>query len=457
VTAPPTPPPLSSWSEPTRALHEAIDARIRATGRPDLHPDGPTVLPDLIGARGMVAWQEGKGTMAFLNETCWSELPVVYARYGTDAGVGLIRRLRALYDARAAVVTDCGMQAVSLVIDVLMGPKEGDATRGHAVLSRQIYGKSRTYLEWLAQRLGYEITVVDEVDAPTLEQVVRPDTRLVLVETYSNPLTRALDPDAVGAKVVELRASRAPRLRLVVDDTIATPWGPKRSLLSREGVDVVVAAGTKAVGGQDRDILGYVVSQDISLMNEVMDLQAMRGGTLSWRAAEVVARDLEHAGELHRRRCAGATQVAAFLASHADVEAVYHPSLPDHPDREIVERVYARPGSLLAFRIRGLDEDGTLHFCNVLAMTCIVRYALSFDGLVTKVNHHQTVSEFFTPAPRLRRQGIDRLVRLAVGIEAGDDLVAALAWALDAHRRLSPDDVADWQRRRAADLGIPLP
>ena len=78
-------------------------------------------------------------------------------------------------------------------------------------------------------------------------------------------------------------------------------------------------------------------------------------------------------------------------------------------------------------------------------MTGVVRYALSFDGLVTKVNHHTTVSEYFTPAPRLRRQGIDRLVRLAVGTEDPVDLIASLAWALDHHREISAEHVKDWQ------------
>ena len=84
----------------------------------------------------------------------------------------------------------------------------------------------------------------------------------------------------------------------------------------------------------------------------------------------------------------------------------------------------------------------------------MVRYALSFDGLATKVNHHRTVSEYFTPADQLRRSGFDRLIRLAVGVEDADDVVACLNWTLHHGDRVTPDELAAWQRARAAELGM---
>ncbi len=133
---------------------------------------------------------------------------------------------------------------------------------------------------------------------------------------------------------------------------------------------------------------------------------------------------------MHARRSATATRVARFLASHPKVSEVFHPSLPSHPDAKAIARDYVRHGSLLSFRIAGADEERTRHFADVLATCVIVRYALSFDGLATKVNHHKTVSEYFTPIDRLQRNGFDRLIRLAVGLEDADDLCAALNWTL---------------------------
>jgi cystathionine beta-lyase/cystathionine gamma-synthase len=146
--------------------------------------------------------------------------------------------------------------------------------------------------------------------------------------------------------------------------------------------------------------------------------------------------------------------VAAFLAQHPVVSEVFHPSLPDHPDAAAIAKHYVRPGSLLSFRVAGADEARTRHFADVLATCVIVRYALSFDGLASKVNHHQTVSEYFTPPPQLRRSGFDRLIRLAVGLEDAEDLIAALNWTLHHGDRVSTADLAEWQRARMANLRV---
>ncbi len=183
--------------------------------------------------------------------------------------------------------------------------------------------------------------------------------------------------------------------------------------------------------------------------------------------------------DAHAHRCASASKVAAFLSRHPRVSEVFHPSLPSHPDRRAIEQQYARTGSLLSFRIKdestssgsqrpfdelrvvpseveaeSRGEDRARHFADVLATTVIVRYALSFDGLATKVNHHRTVSEYFTAPEQLRRNGFDRLIRLAIGLEHPDDLIAALNWTLHHGDRISAADVELWQRQRAATLGI---
>jgi cystathionine beta-lyase/cystathionine gamma-synthase len=133
---------------------------------------------------------------------------------------------------------------------------------------------------------------------------------------------------------------------------------------------------------------------------------------------------------------------------------VFHPSLPSHPDAAVIRDQYVRHGSLLSFRVAGADEARTRHVADVLATTIVVRYALSFDGLATKVNHHQTVSEYFTAPAQLERNGFDRLIRLGIGLEDPDDLIAALNWALHHADTISPDNLAAWQRRRMESLGV---
>jgi cystathionine gamma-synthase len=311
-----------------------------------------------------------------------------------------------------------------------------------------VYNKSRSYLERLAGRLGGSISVVDDGDHDALRAALRPTTALVFAETFTNPLMRAQDPPALAAIC---RAQKG--VKLVIDDTIATPWALERPLLEM-GVDVVVASGTKALGGQDRDMWGYVATNDSDLGNQVMDLVALRGGNLDWRRAEVIAAELDGAKALHARRCDSATAIARFLERHPRVAEVFHPSLPDHPDAAAIAAHYRRHGSLVSFRVKDADEQRTRHLADALATTVVVRYALSFDGLCTKVNHHQTVSEYFTPPDRLKRDGFDRLIRLGVGTEDPDDVIAALNWMLHHGDELGSDELDNWQAERAASLAL---
>lgn len=439
-------PPLDAMSTATRSLHDAIDAHAKRTGIPYLHPDEPTVQLDLLGSKQVIEWQEGKAAFLFASEGCWSELPHLYARYGTTATAGLIAKLKALEHASAALVCDSGMQATALAFDVLMEPG------AHAVIMRQVYNKTRSYLEWMSARVGGAVTVVDDGDAAALEAAITPETRLVFAETFTNPLVRAQD-FAMLREVINRGRSIAPALRFVLDTTIASPWAFKTPPL-HNGADIIVASGTKSLGGNDRDMWGYIATNDTPFANAVMDLIAMRGGILDWRRAAAVSAALDGASESHARRSATASKVAAFLSNHPKVSEVFHPSLANHPDRLAIDRDYARHGSMLSFRVADADEDQTRHLADVLATTVIVRYALSFDGLATKVNHHRTVSEYFTAREQLKRNGFDRLVRLAVGLEDADDLIAALNWTLHHGDNVSAGDIEQWQQQRAASLGI---
>ena len=430
----------------TRDLHAAIDAHAKRTGIPYLHPDEPTVQLDLLGSKQVIEWQEGKAAFLFASEGCWSELPHLYARYGTTATAQLIAKLKTLEHASSALVCDSGMQATALAFDALMEPG------GHAVLMRQVYNKTRSYLEWMAARLNGSVTIVDDGDMGALAEAIRPGTRFIFAETFTNPLVRAQDFEALRS-VIERGRALAPALRFVLDTTIASPWAFKVPPLDN-GVDIVVASGTKSLGGNDRDMWGYLATNDTQFANSVMDLMAMRGGILDWRRAAAVCGAFDAASESHARRSQTAARVAAFLSAHPKVSEVFHPSLPNHPDRRAIDRQYARHGSMLSFRIREANEDRTRHFADVLATTVIVRYALSFDGLATKVNHHRTVSEYFTAPDQLKRNGFDRLIRLAVGLEDADDLIAALNWTLHHGDAISTADIESWQRQRAAALGI---
>lgn len=425
----------------TRALHDALDARARTEGVPWLHPDPArrTIQRDLLGSPEVVAWQEAKARFVVAGDGAWSELPHLYARYGTPGTAALIGALRAIEHARAAFVTDCGMQAVALVTDVLL-------TAGtHAIVMRQIYNKTKTFFEHTARRVGATLTFVDDGDPAAVAAARRPETALVFAETFTNPLMRAQDVPALAAA--------AAGAHLVIDATIATPWAFRRRLLEA-GATIVTGSLTKALGGQDAQLGGYIATNATDVGNQIMDMIAMRGGILDDERARRIASGLPAAEQAHARRCATARRVAAFLASHPRVERVFHPSLPDHPDAAVIARDYARTGSIVAFRVRAADEMRHRHVADVLASTGVPRYALSFDGLPTKVNHHKTVSEYFTPPDVVARLGIDRLVRLGIGIEDPDDLIACLNWTLHHADRVTTAELDAWRSERAAELQL---
>jgi cystathionine beta-lyase/cystathionine gamma-synthase len=424
-------------SAATRELHAALDAHARRDGAAWLHPDRRTIQRDLLGSPNVVSWQEAKAAFLLAGDGAWSELPHLYARYGTPGTRELIAGLRALEGARAALVTDSGMQAVALVCDAVL------QTGGHAVVMRQVYNKTRTFFEHSARRVGAEVTLVDDGDLAGLAAALRPSTRIVFAETFTNPLTRAQDVPAL-ARFTD---------RLVIDSTIATPWAFRTPLLAR-GARVVIGSLTKALGGQDTALGGYIATNDTELANQLMDLVAMRGGILDDERAQRVAAGLPTAERAFARRCQTASRVAGFLARHPFVERAFHPSLPDHPDAAVIARDYLRTGSLLAFRVAGADELRHRHIGDVLVSCVVPRYALSFDGLATKVNHHRTVSEYFSPAEQLAQLGIDRLIRLGVGVEDADDLIACLNWALHHERDVTTAELDAWRAARARELGL---
>ncbi|MEO7735791.1 MAG: PLP-dependent transferase [Kofleriaceae bacterium] len=426
-------------AEATRALHAALDARARADGVAWLHPAHRTIQRDLLGSPNVVAWQEAKAAFLLRGDGAWSELPHLYARYGTPGTRQLIAAIRALEHADAAIVTDCGMQAVALVTDVVL------QAGGHAVVMRQVYNKTRTFIEHTARRIGAQVTLVDDGDHAALAAAIRPETQLVFAETFTNPLTRAQDVPALA------RLSD----RLVIDSTIATPWAFGTPLLAR-GARVVVGSLTKALGGQDAALGGYIATNDAELANQLMDLVAMRGGILDDdRASRVAAGLADGSAERdHARRSASAARVADFLARHPRIERVFHPSRPDHPDAAVIARDYLRTGSLLALRVAGADERRHRHIADVLVSCGVLRYALSFDGLATKVNHHRTVSEYFSPSEQVTQLGIDRLIRIGVGLEDADDLIACLNWTLHHAHAVTTEALDAWRAARAEALGL---
>ncbi len=313
------PAPRRSAMDPsTEALHESIDENIRRRGRGYLSPDGDSVAVDLLGSARMLKWQERKAAATLLGSFCWSELPPVYGRYGGEESRKLVTRIKALEGAAAAVVTDSGMAAAAVLFDALLAP--GD----HAIVARSLYNKSKAYLAWLEQRMSIRVTLLNDDEVETFFDRVTDRTRMILVEIFTNPLMRAFEPASLVAAARAGR-ERSPGLRLVVDDTLLSPWAVETPLLA-QGADFVVASGTKALDGRDKNLWGYVASNRVDELNACMDILAMRGGILDEGRCRSVLAGLDRARPNFEKRCRGAAEVARFLDTHPAVSEVFHPS-----------------------------------------------------------------------------------------------------------------------------------
>ena len=266
-------PVLAEMGAATRELHVALDAHARRTGVPWLHPEHRTIQRDLLGSPNVVAWQEAKAAFLLRGDGAWSELPHLYARYGTPGTGELIAALRGLEGARAAIVTDCGMQAVALVTDALL------TAGGHAVVMRQVYNKTRTFIEHSARAARRR----DHAGRR------RRSRRAARRDPARHPAGVRRDlHESADPRAGRPGARRADPRHLVIDSTIATPWAFAAPLLAR-GARVVVGSLTKALGGQDAALGGYIATDDAELANQLMDLVAMRGGILDDDRARRIA------------------------------------------------------------------------------------------------------------------------------------------------------------------------
>ena len=261
-------PPRGQMSTATRELHAALDEHARATGVAWLHPTRPTIQRDLSARPTSSRGNKPRPTSCSPAKAHGRSYRTLCAlRHARHHAVD--HRLRALEGARCAVVTDSGMQALALVADVLV------TAGARGIVMRQIYNKTRTFFEWSARRAGATITLVDDGDLDALRAAITPATRFILAETFTNPLTRAQDVPALRASSPPPLPDRAARHRLHHRDAM----GLRRTLLAR-GASIVTGSLTKALGGQDIALGGYVATDDAELGNAIMDLLAMRGGIL---------------------------------------------------------------------------------------------------------------------------------------------------------------------------------
>ena len=333
-----------------------------------------------------------------------------YGRYGNPTQQEAEHKLAAIEGAERAILFSTGMSAVILT---LMAYMKRD---GHILLTSDCYRQTRDFATNLLAKFGIQTSLV-EPTAAAIARAIRPNTNIIFTESPTNPYLRVLDIPAV------VKVARRHKVLTVIDATLATPFNIRPLEL---GVDIVIHSATKYLGGHN-DLLAGVALGNHKLLDDLAKLQRMIGsipGPLTCFLLERGLKTFSLRMEQHNRT---GLEIARFLASHPKIGKVWYPGLKAHPDYRIARAQMRGHGSVISFLVKG-DDQTTRRFVDALELFLITPSLGGSESLVTQMS---MMSFFDYPAAYRESIGIaDNLVRLALGLEDVEDLIADLKQAL---------------------------
>lgn len=337
-----------------------------------------------------------------------------YARTRNPTRDALQACLASLEGGCAAFSFASGMAASSTIVELL------DAG-SHLIATHDLYGGSYRLFERIRNRsAGLAVSFVDLTDLAAVEAAIRPNTRMIWVESPTNPMLTLVDLAAV-AQLAKRRG-----LLTVCDNTFATPY-LQRPL--EHGIDIVVHSATKYLNGHSDALGGVAVTADRELADRIKFLQNGLGSVPSAFDCFLILRGLKTLDVRMERHCANALAIARFLESHSKIARVHYPGLPSHPQHDLARRqMRGGFGGIVSAELKGTLADARrfLERCRLFSL------AESLGGVESLIEHPGLMTHSGLPPEMRARLGIsDGLVRLSVGIESVNDLIAELKHALD--------------------------
>ncbi|KRV46977.1 cystathionine gamma-synthase [Wenjunlia vitaminophila] len=332
-----------------------------------------------------------------------------YSRSANPTRSALEENLAALEAGRRALAFASGLAAEDCLLRTVCAP--GD----HVVIPNDAYGGTFRLFSKVMERWGVEWGVADTTDPASVRAAVRDTTKLIWVETPSNPLLGIADIAALA------EVAREKGTRLVVDNTFASPYLQQPLTL---GADVVVHSTTKYMGGHSDVVGGALVTSDEALGDELAFHQNAMGAVAGPFDAWLVLRGAKTLGVRMDRHCQNATAVAEFLAGHPRVAQVYYPGLPDHPGHDVAAKQMRAFGGMVSFRAAG-GMEAAVEVCNRAELFTLGE---SLGGVESLIEHPGRMTHASAAGSALEVPA--DLVRLSVGIESADDLIADLKRAL---------------------------
>lgn len=339
----------------------------------------------------------------------------IYTRLGNPTCSMAEEKIAFLEGGEACVSSASGIGAITSAIWVCV--KQGD----HIVASKTLYGCTFAFLNHGISRYGVEVTFVDTRDPENVRKAIRPNTKLVYLETPANPNMYIADIRAIAQICHEHEDCK-----LMVDNTYATPYITRPLEL---GADVVVHSATKYLNGHGDVIAGFVVGKKEYIDTvRLLGVKDLTGASMSPFDAFLISRGLKTLEIRMEKHCANAQKVADFLVQHPAVESVLFPGLKSFPQYELAKSQMSLPGGMIAFEVKGGIEAGK-KLLNNLKLLVI---AVSLGDAETLIQHPASMTHSpYSPEERAASDISDGLIRISVGLENAEDIIADLKQSLD--------------------------
>jgi cystathionine beta-lyase/cystathionine gamma-synthase len=336
-----------------------------------------------------------------------------YTRYGNPTNTVAEKTVAALEGVDAALTFSSGMGAITTTLMALL--KGGD----HVVAQRDIYGGVNKFLSQWLPKMGIETTFVDTTEYEQHARAIRPNTKLLYLESPTNPTLRVVD----FKKVAEL--AKQNKLISMIDSTFGTPINQRPAEF---GIDLIMHSGTKYLGGHSDLICGVVAGRQ-ELIDKIWETRTTLGNCMDPHASWALVRGMKTLAVRVVRQNENAQRVAVFLSEHAKVRRVHYPFLKSHPQYALAREQMKGGGGMVSFEVEGSGEDAR----RLSEAMRLFTLAPSLGGVESLVSIPVLTSHLTVPPEERRRIGItEQMIRLSVGIENADDLVADLEHALEA-------------------------
>jgi cystathionine beta-lyase/cystathionine gamma-synthase len=336
-----------------------------------------------------------------------------YTRYGNPTNTVAEKRIAELEGVDAALTFASGMGAITTTIMALL--QSGD----HVVAQRDIYGGANKFLSQWLPKLGIETTFVDTTEYEQHAQAIRPNTKLLYLESPTNPVLRVVDFNRVVA------LAKQHNLLSMIDATFGTPINQHPAEF---GIDLVMHSGTKYLAGHSDLICGVIAGRH-EWMERIWETRTTLGNCMDPHASWMLVRGLKTLALRVARHNENAQRVAEFLSEHARVRRVHYPFLKSHPQYGVARQQMRGGGGVVSFEVEGTGEDAR----RVSEGMRLFTLAPSLGSVESVVSIPVLTSHAMIPAEERAKMGVtEQMIRLSVGIENADDLIADLEHALEA-------------------------